>query len=209
VRVKICGVTRPDDAALALKLGADAIGCVFYPGSPRAVTVATALEVASRLGDEAELVGLFVNPSVREVLEVLERVPLHCLQFHGAEPPQFCGQFKKPYIKAVPMQADTDLAAVNLEYEGAQALLLDSVHEGRFGGSGAQFDWDWVDATLRRRIILAGGLRPDNVASAIRQVQPVAVDVSSGVEQEKGIKDPDKMAEFISAALGAFEEVTS
>jgi phosphoribosylanthranilate isomerase len=151
-------------------------------------------------------VGLFVNPTKTEVEEALAAVPMHCLQFHGVEPPAFCAQFKRPYIKAVPMTKETDLANINMLYRDANALLLDSVHEGKFGGSGHSFDWETVDPNFRNRVVLAGGLTPDNVARAVRQVQPSAIDVSSGVESQRGIKDREKMRAFILKARRAAQD---
>jgi phosphoribosylanthranilate isomerase len=200
VRIKICGITRRDDAELALSLGADAVGCVFYSGSSRGITVQQAVEVSLGISGLGMLVGLFVNPSKREVEEVLASVPLHCLQFHGTESPAFCRQFQRPYIKAVPMSQGIDLNKVDGDFAGASALLLDSARGGQFGGSGESFDWDWVGPGMGHRVILAGGLAADNVASAIKRVRPAAVDVSSGVESAKGIKDAEKMRTFIQSA---------
>ena len=153
------------------------------------------------------MVGLFVDPSVEEVEAVLEAVPLNLLQFHGRESPAFCGQFGWPYLKAIPMSADVSLAREAERFHAASALLLDSSHEGQFGGTGNSFDWDWADRALADRVILAGGLHPDNVAAAVRQVKPAAVDVSSGVERAKGIKDPVSMRAFIEAAKLAGSEL--
>ena len=207
MRVKICGITREEDAALALALGADAIGVVFYPNSARSVTVEQAQAIRGALSGLGMMVGLFVDPSVEEVEAVLEAVPLNLLQFHGKESPVFCGQFGRPYLKAIPMSADVNLAREAERFHAASALLLDSSHEGQFGGTGNSFDWDWVDRALADRVILAGGLHPDNVAAAVRQVKPAAVDVSSGVERAKGIKDPASMRAFIEAAKLAASEL--
>ena len=134
-------------------------------------------------------------------------MPLNLLQFHGKESPVFCGQFGRPYLKAIPMSADVNLVREAERFHTASALLLDSSHEGQFGGSGSSFDWDWVDRALADRVVLAGGLHPDNVAAAVRQVRPAAVDVSSGVERAKGIKDPTSMRAFIEAAKLAGSEL--
>ena len=203
VRIKICGITRRDDAECALAMGADAIGCVFYPGSRRAVSLDVAADISRGVSGLGMMVGLFVNQSAEDVQSVLDRVPLHTLQFHGAESEAFCRQFNRPYIKAIPMSGDINLADEHLAYASATALLLDSVHAGQFGGSGQCFDWRWVEPGLSRRVILAGGLSSTNVAAAIAQVQPAAVDVSSGVEKEVGIKDEAKMKAFIEAARSA------
>ena len=206
VRIKICGITRPEDAEKALVLGADTIGCVFHGASARHVTEEIARDIQVVVGDAGTLVGLFVNPTVDQVQAVLDRVELEVLQFHGQESPAFCRQFGLPYLKAVAMSADVDLSAMNDAYSSARGLLLDSAHGGQFGGTGHRFDWKWVDAGLENRLMLAGGLHADNVVDAIRQVRPAAVDVSSGVEREKGIKDSDRMRAFIEAALPEISE---
>ncbi len=207
MRVKICGITRRDDAERALAMGADAIGCVFYPGSRRAVSLDMAPDISRGVSGLGMLVGLFVNQSAEDVQSVLDRVPLHALQFHGGESEAFCRQFNRPYIKAIPMSSDVNLTEERRAYASATALLLDSVHAGQFGGSGQCFDWSWVEPGLSRRVILAGGLSTTNVAAAIAQVQPAAVDVSSGVEKEVGIKDVAKMKAFIKAARAAAQEI--
>ena len=206
MRIKICGITRPGDAEQALALGADTVGCVFHVASARHVTAEIAQDIQIAVGDAGTLVGLFVDPTVDQVQAVLDRIDLDVLQFHGQESPAFCEQFQRPYLKAVAMSADVDLSAVNKAYESARGLLLDSAHEGQFGGTGHRFDWDWIDAGLERRLMLAGGLNADNVGEAIRQVRPAAVDVSSGVERDKGIKDSDRMRAFIEAALSEISE---
>lgn len=206
MRIKICGITRPVDAEQALGLGADAVGCVFHPGSVRAVRIPLARDISSAVAGSGTLVGLFVDPTTEQVEAVLESVPLDVLQFHGAENPAFCAQFGRPYIKAVAMTADVNLAAVSERYATAEALLLDSAHDGRFGGTGTRFDWSWADHAVAKRMILAGGLNPDNVSAAIEQVGPAAVDVSSGVEKKKGVKDLAKMRAFIVAAKWAMGE---
>jgi phosphoribosylanthranilate isomerase len=206
VRIKICGITRPGDAEQALALGADTVGCVFHAASARHVTADIAQDIQVAVGDAGTLVGLFVDPTADEVQAVLDRVDLDVLQFHGQESPAFCEQFQRPYLKAVAMSADVDLSAVNEAYGSARGLLLDSAHEGQFGGTGHRFDWDWIDAGLENRLMLAGGLNAGNVGEAIRRVRPAAVDVSSGVERDKGIKDSDRMRAFIEAALPEISE---
>ena len=209
MRIKVCGITRRKDAEEALALGADAIGCVFFPGSARAVSLSQARDIGDGVRGFGMFVGLFVDPTKEQVEEALASVAIHCLQFHGSEPPEFCAQFNRPYIKAVPMTRGADLAATNARYADARGLLLDSVHNGQFGGSGESFDWAAVDRKLRHRVVLAGGLTPDNVARAVRQVQPIAIDVSSGVESSKGIKDSEKMRAFILNARQALKEIAS
>ena len=206
VRIKICGITRPEDAEQALALGADTVGCVFHAESARHVTAEIAQDIQIAVGNAGTVVGLFVDPTVEQVQAVLDRIDLDVLQFHGQESPAFCEQFQRPYLKAVAMSADVDLSAVNKAYESARGLLLDSAHEGQFGGTGQRFDWGWIDAGLENRLMLAGGLSADNVGEAIRQVRPAAVDVSSGVERDKGIKDSDRMRAFIEAALPEMSE---
>ena len=206
MRIKICGITRPEDAEQALVLGADTVGCVFHAASDRHVTAEIAQDIRVAVGDAGTLVGLFVDPTVDQVQAVLDRIELDVLQFHGEESPAFCEQFQRPYLKAVAMSPDVDLAAVNSAYCSARGLLLDSAHEGQFGGTGHRFDWQWIDAGLEKRLMLAGGLTADNVGDAIRQVRPAAVDVSSGVEKKKGIKDCDRMRAFIEAAIPEISE---
>ena len=206
MRIKICGITRPGDAEQALALGADTVGCVFHAESARHVTAEIAQDIQIAVGNAGTLVGLFVDPTVDQVQAVLDRIDLDVLQFHGQESPAFCEQFQRPYLKAVAMSADVDLSAVNKAYESARGLLLDSAQEGQFGGTGQRFDWDWIDAGLENRLMLAGGLSADNVGEAIRQVRPAAVDVSSGVETDTGIKDSDRMRAFIEAALPEMSE---
>jgi phosphoribosylanthranilate isomerase len=209
VRIKICGITRRDDAECALAMGADAIGCVFYPGSRRAVSLEVAADISRGVSGLGMMVGLFVDQSAEDVHSILERVPLHALQFHGGESEAFCRQFNRPYIKAIPMSGDVNLADEHLAYASATGLLLDSVHAGQFGGSGQCFDWSWVTPDLSPRVILAGGLSSKNVAAAIAQVRPAAVDVSSGVEKEVGVKDVAKMKAFIEAARSAAQDISS
>jgi phosphoribosylanthranilate isomerase len=197
-RVKICGITRLDDALAAIGLGADAIGLVFYPPSPRAVTVEQAAAIVSQLPPFVTKVGLFVNASRAELSDVLERVPLDLLQFHGEESPEACTGHGRPWIKAIRMHPSVDLEQMALDYVEASGLLLDTYQAGVPGGTGQTFDWDRIPRELASRIILAGGLNPQNVEQAICQIHPYAVDVSGGVEAAKGIKDAEKIAAFIT-----------
>lgn len=196
-RVKICGITRPEDGLEAARLGADAIGLVFYGQSPRAVTLAQAEAIIAVLPPFVTTVGLFVDPAVDEVEAALARLPLEMLQFHGNEAPALCNGFGRPWLKAVRMRDGVDPGAAAQRYRHARGLLLDSYRPGVPGGTGSAFDWARVPAALAGAITLAGGLTRDNVADAIRRVRPWAVDVSGGVESSPGIKDAAMMAAFI------------
>ena len=195
-RVKICGITRPQDAEFVTEMGADAIGLVFYSASPRAVTVAQASQIVASLPPFVSVVALFVNAAVSEVEACLASLPVDIVQFHGDESPDYCVQFGLPYMKAIRMREDTDLKELAKQYHHASALLLDSYQAGVPGGTGRVFDWSMID-TIDKPIILAGGLTVDNVASAIKQVQPYAVDVSGGVEADKGIKEKTMIEAFM------------
>lgn len=197
-RVKICGITRPQDAVDAARLGADAIGLVFYAKSPRAVSARQAADIVAALPAFVTTVGLFVNPSAEEVESVLAAAPLDLLQFHGDESAEFCQQFGRPFIKAIRMRDGVELAIELERYQAGRGLLLDTYTPGIPGGTGESFDWDRVPRDLASKVILAGGLTPENIAEAIKQVQPYAVDVSGGVEASKGIKDVAKMAAFFN-----------
>lgn len=202
-RVKICGITRPEDAIAAARLGADAIGLVFYAPSPRAVTAAQARAVCAALPPFVSVVGLFVDAPAAEVWEVLQAVPLDVLQFHGDEAPAYCAAFGRPYLKALRMRDGLDVAAAARRYVDAQGLLLDTYVPGAAGGTGRCFDWTRVPQALDKPIILAGGLTPDNVAEAITVAHPYGVDVSGGVEQSRGIKSAAKMAAFMRGVESA------
>jgi phosphoribosylanthranilate isomerase len=196
-RIKICGITRAEDIKAAASSGADALGLVFYAPSPRHVSVAQAQRLAAHIPPFVTLVGLFVNPSEDEVREVLRNIPLDVLQFHGEEAPEFCARFNRPYLKAIRVKAGVDLVQYAARYAGAQGLLLDACVEGVHGGTGESFDWALIPQGLPLPLVLSGGLHAGNVAQAIGQVRPYAVDVSSGVERAKGIKDAAKIAAFI------------
>ena len=199
VRTKICGITRIEDALAAAEAGADAIGFVFYAKSPRAVDVRQARAIIAALPPFVTTVGLFVNASRCELSEILEVVPLDLLQFHGDETPADCEGYHRPWIKALRVRPGDDLQAACEQYHGARGILLDTYVPGVPGGTGEAFDWSLVPAGLSKPIILAGGLSAGNVAQAIRQVRPYAVDVSGGVEQVKGIKDAGKIDAFLEA----------
>lgn len=196
-RIKICGITRVEDALAAACSGADAIGLVFYQNSPRHVSIAQAVQLVAALPPFVSVVGLFVNAEAALVNEVRSQVRLDLLQFHGDETPGFCAQFQAPYLKAIRVKCGVDLLQCALQYGEAQGLLLDAYVEGVPGGTGASFDWRMIPPHLPMPVILSGGLDATNVAAAIKQVRPYAVDVSSGVEAGKGIKDAAKIAAFI------------
>lgn len=196
-RVKICGITRPEDALVAVDLGVDALGLVFYAPSPRNVTIATAADIARQIPAFVSVVGLFVNAEPSFVEEVIANVGLSLLQFHGDETLEDCERFGLPYIKAIRVKADTNLVQYARDFTSAKALLLDTYTEGVAGGTGQMFDWNLIPSALPKPVILAGGLQANNVAQAIRQVKPYAVDVSGGVEATKGIKDAQKIAAFM------------
>ncbi|MEJ2651932.1 MAG: phosphoribosylanthranilate isomerase [Gammaproteobacteria bacterium] len=196
-RVKICGITRVEDASAAAQLGADAIGLVFYAKSPRAVSIAQAQAVVRALPPFVTIVGLFVDAAPEEIREVLAAVPLDLLQFHGKEAAQACRGYGRPYLKVVHMAEDTDVVDLARPYDDAAGILVDTYVQGVPGGTGRSFDWSRLPAALTCPLILAGGLTPDNVAAAVAQVRPWAVDVSGGVEAAPGIKDAAKIAAFI------------
>ena len=202
VRVKICGITRVEDALSAAAAGADAIGLVFYAKSPRAVDIEQARAILAALPPFVTTVGLFVDAERSELERILASVPLDLLQFHGDESVQQCEAFGRPYIKALRVKAGDDIAAQVARYPSAQGILLDAYVEGVPGGTGEAFDWSLIPQTLSKPLILAGGLRPDNVAEAVSRVRPYAVDVSGGVEASKGVKDVEKVGAFIRAARG-------
>lgn len=199
MRTKICGITRPEDGQEAARLGVDAIGLVFYPPSPRHVSLDQARAIVAALPPFVTVVALFVDPSVAEVEAVLHAVPVDVLQFHGEESPDFCRQFARPYLKAVRVRPSLDLLQYAAHYAGARGLLADAFVPGMAGGTGATFDWSLLPPNLPLTLILSGGLDPSNIAAAVAAVRPAAVDISSGVESAKGIKDPALMAAFIGA----------
>ncbi|MCW8910860.1 MAG: phosphoribosylanthranilate isomerase [Gammaproteobacteria bacterium] len=197
-RVKICGMTRPEDALTAARLGVDAIGLVFYEKSPRNVSLEQAQQICSVLPAFVTRVALFLDPDTLLVTQVLGTLDIDLIQFHGSESAEFCASFNRPYIKALGMSGQHDLTEQADIYRDACGLLLDSHVMGAAGGTGEAFDWKIIPESLRHSIILAGGLKPDNVAEAIRKVRPFAVDLSSGVEAEPGIKDSALMAQLIN-----------
>ncbi len=195
--IKICGITTREDAKMACDSGANAIGLVFYPPSPRHVSIEQAQDVVNSLPPFTMSVGLFVNATREEVEQVIEQVAIDIIQFHGDEPEAFCASFARPYIKAVRMKEGLDLHALEKEFTSARGLLLDTYKKGVPGGTGETFNWDKVPHDLNKPIILAGGLVAGNVAQAIKIANPYAVDVSGGVEASKGKKDPQKIIQFV------------
>lgn len=199
VRIKICGITRVEDALAAAAAGADAIGLVFYAKSPRAVDIHRAREIVRALPPFVTSVGLFVNASRCELGEILDAVPLDLLQFHGDERAEDCEGHRRPYLKALLVKPGDDIVGRAAAYPGAAGILLDTYVEGVPGGTGAAFDWSLVPTDLGKPLVLAGGLTPDNVGRAVEQVKPYAVDVSGGVEASKGIKDAARVRAFVDA----------
>lgn len=201
-RIKICGLTRPDDVRAAVDAGADAIGFVFYPPSPRNLSFSRAAELAALLPPFVTAVGLFVNPDAQFVAQARAEVPLQLLQFHGDESDAECAHHGLPWIKAARMRPGVDLVEFCASHPGARGILLDAFVDG-YGGGGKTFDWSLIPPEPGRPLILSGGLDPANVEEAVRRVRPWAVDVSSGVEAAKGIKDAAKIAAFIAGVRHA------
>ena len=208
-RVKVCGITSVEDALVAVEAGADAIGLVFYPSSPRYVSADIAKKISLAVGPFITVVGLFVNESKPSIENILRSVGLHVLQFHGDEPPSFCDAFHRPYMKAIRMKADINIEQVIGSYPNASGILLDAYRKGVPGGTGETFDWNRVPVQQSSQqpstqglppIILAGGLTPNNIAAAVATTRPYGVDVSGGIEVLPGKKDPQKVADFIKNA---------
>lgn len=201
VRVKVCGITRVEDALHAAQSGADAIGLVFYKPSPRYVEPQSAAAIARAVGPFVSVVGLFVDASRDEILSVLEQVDLQVLQFHGNESEEFCRQFHRPYMKALRMRPELEVEPAIANYSSASGILLDAYRKGIPGGTGESFDWQRVPKNLETPIILAGGLNPDNVDEALSVTSGLyGVDVSGGVESAPGIKDSARVKDFIEVA---------
>jgi phosphoribosylanthranilate isomerase len=198
-RVKICGITRVEDAQAAYTHGADAIGLIFYRPSPRYVTLETARQIVAATPAFVATVAVFVNPSREEVDAVIRECGVTMLQFHGDEPAEFCAGFSRPYIKAARIRPGLDLLKYLSPHTAARAWMLDAFHEDLWGGTGGAFDWSLIPREVAKPVILSGGLTAANVADAIGRVRPYAVDVSTGVEASKGIKDAAKIAAFIGA----------
>jgi len=205
-RIKICGVTRAEDAAAAVKYGAHALGLNFFPESPRALSVAQARSIADAVPPFVSVVGVFVDAELEWIRTVAHKVPLDLVQLHGHEEPGFADQMQMPYIKAIRMREDTDLLREARRFRTARGLLVDSFVPGQAGGTGRQFDWSRVPRGIPCPVVLAGGLDPVNVGAAIRQVRPYAVDVTSGVEMAPGRKDTDRIRQFIAAVNEADQD---
>lgn len=205
-RIKICGITREADALAACTAGVDALGFVFYPQSPRYVTAARARELATVVPPFVSRVGLFVDPDADEVRRVLATSAVHILQFHGDESPAFCASFGLPWIKAARVRPGLDLLEFAARFSAADGLLCDAFVEG-YGGAGKTFDWSLIPESLPRPLILSGGLDAGNVGDAIRRLRPAAVDVSSGVEAAKGVKDATRINAFVEKVRQADESI--
>ena len=202
-RVKICGITRVEDARAAVDHGADALGLVFYAASPRAITIEQGRAITAVVAPLVTIVGLFVNPEPDEVRSTLAGVPLGLLQFHGSETNDKCNQFGVPFIKSIAVADDVDVLSCMHGYPDASGFILDAAQPQTHGGGGVTFDWKQVPEHPPAAVILAGGLTPANVAQAIHTTRPYAVDVSSGVESSKGIKSADKSAAFLKGVMNS------
>ncbi len=201
----MCGITRPEDAVTAVAHGVSALGLLFWSGSSRFVSIEQAREICAAVPPLTPVVGLFVDATEAEVERVLADVPINLLQLHGDETPSFCEQWQVPYIKALKALPGANLLDQAAAFPRARGFLLDAVHNGQFGGTGQTFDWSLVPPEFDRPLVLAGGLNPATVGEAISLLRPVAVDVSSGVEVSPGVKDPEKIRQFMQAVQAAEE----
>ena len=208
MQVKICGITLVDDALASVDAGADALGLIFYEGSPRAIDVEQAREIVSAVPPYTTITALFVNPERSLVERVLERVPISQLQFHGNESAQFCRGFARPYVKSVAVSTEDKMHQIMREHSASRAFLFDTLVPGKHGGTGKTFDWAKIPSKNVGHRVLAGGLNAENVAEAIRIGTPDAVDVSSGVESSAGVKNHDLVRRFVAAAKQAGKEGT-
>ena len=208
MQVKICGITLIDDALVAVDAGADALGLIFYEGSPRGIDVEQAREIVSAVPPYTTVTALFVNPERSLVERVLKAVPISQIQFHGSESAQFCRSFGRPYVKSISVSTDDEMQQVMREHSTSRAFLFDTLVPGKHGGTGKTFDWTKIPTKNIGYRVLAGGLNAENVAEAIRIGGPDAVDVSSGVESSAGVKDHDLVRRFIAAAKQAGKEIT-
>lgn len=198
-RIKFCGITRKQDALIAAELGVDAIGMIFVKNSKRCVAIRTASEIVRALPPFITSVAVVANMTATEIATIIAEVPIDLLQFHGAEDAAFCAQFNKPYIKTIAMPNETPISEILQQYPQAQGFLFDTQVRQQLGGSGLVFDWQLIPKNIAPKIILAGGLSPENVSLAINKVQPYAVDVASGIEVAPGVKDQQKMRAFVAA----------
>ena len=200
-------MTNLDDALAAAKLGVDAIGLIFFEASPRHVSLVIAADICAKLPAFVTKVGVFVNPSQKEVETILAQVPLDLLQFHGDESPEFCASFGRQYIKAIHMKKNVTIYKYIEKYHNSSGFLVDTFKTGVYGGTGEVFAWENLPGNLSQRLILAGGLTIDNVSDAIHRLQPYAVDVVSGIEASKGKKDLVKMQAFVAAVKKSDQDV--
>ena len=196
-RIKMCGMTRAEDVTSACEQGADLIGMVFYPPSPRSVTLQQVQSLVRAVTPGVSIATLFVNADAGFVREVVTEARADLIQFHGDESVEFCEQFGVRYLKAIRVKDDQQLASACAQYQGADGLLLDAYVKGQPGGTGQAFDWGLIPASITPRLFLAGGLTPENVHAAVSSVKPYAVDVSGGIEVSKGVKSPERMEAFI------------
>ena len=208
MQVKICGITLIEDALVAVDAGADALGLIFYAGSPRGIDVEQAREIVRAVPPYTTVTALFVNPERPLVQRVLKALPISQLQFHGNEPAEFCRGFERPYVKSIAVSTDDEMQQVMREHSASRAFLFDTLVPGKHGGTGKTFDWTKIPAKNVGHRVLAGGLNAENVAEAIRIGSPDAVDVSSGVESRPGVKDHDLVRRFVAAAKQAGKEMT-
>lgn len=199
IRIKICGITRVEDALAAANAGVDAIGLVFYDKSPRCVNIGEAKKIVSILPAFVSVVALFVNETAEKINHILSEVPIDIIQFHGDETTEFCSQFNRPYIKAIRVKTDNCIPNAIYEYKNARALLFDTFHQNQYGGVGESFDWSLIPPNIEKSWILAGGLNLDNIKNAIISTKATCVDISSGVESQKGIKSPEKIITIVKA----------
>jgi phosphoribosylanthranilate isomerase len=202
-RIKICGITRVEDALSVVESGADAIGLVFYPPSPRHIDISKARLIVASIPAFVTVVALFVNETDAMIRTILKQVPIDMLQFHGDETPEFCASFHRPYVKAIRMKENTQLDIEQLRYKEAKSLLVDAYEPGKAGGTGKTFNWSDIPDELSSKLILAGGLSAENVQDAVHSVHPWAVDVSGGVELSPGIKSHEKIQQFIEEVNSA------
>ena len=203
--IKICGITNLDDALLAVKLGANALGFIFDKNSPRLITVEQASLIIAKLPPFITTVGVFVNLSMQEINTLLSQVPLQVLQFHGDETEEACKLYRKPYVKAFRIKPDSNIIELIEKYPSASAILLDTYSAQQFGGTGMTFNWQQIPKNINKPIILAGGLTPTNIAQAIREINPYAIDVNSGVEIQPGKKDPNKLIALFDEVRHAYD----